>query len=141
MKKKGKKFINDEYNQFAVSYGTVDHTNNKSVYIDITSWVEPLEVENPKGMINSIDKQIRKTIFEEISKTSFNPNVYITDLDLRESGISLGKRSFMSCNITLYNKVELPNLVEDVSYITDKVIGALKTKFGGILLFNKRKKE
>jgi hypothetical protein len=141
MKKKGKKFINDEYDQFAVSYGTVDYTNNKSVYIDITSWVEPLDADNPRAMISSMNKLIRKTIFEELPKTSFNPKIYISDLDLRESGISVGKRSFMSCNVTLYNRGEVPYEVSDVTHITDTVIEALKTKFGDILIFNKKKKE
>lgn len=141
MKKKGKKIVCDDYNQFAVSYGTVDYTNKKSVYIDITSWIEPLDVDNPKGMVSSMDKLIRKTIFDNIGGTVFNPDMYITDLDLRESGIALGKRSFMSCNVTLYTKDELTSLEVDVTRIIDVVTDALKTKFAGVILFNKRKKE
>jgi hypothetical protein len=141
MKKKGKKLVCDGYDQFTVSYGTVDYTVNKSIYIDITSWVEPLDVDNPNRLISSMDKLIRKTVFNNIAGAIFNPKRYITDLDLRESGITLGKRSFMSCNITLYMNEELPNLGTGVNDITNAVIGALKTKFGEVLLFNKRKKE
>jgi hypothetical protein len=32
----------------------------------------------------------------------------IVDLDLRESGIRKGKRSFMSCEVTFYLNVEIP---------------------------------
>jgi len=141
MKKKGKKIISEHYNQFAVSYGTVDSTNNKSAYIDISSWVEPLNIDNPKRMISSMNKLIRTTIFNNLPHTDFNPKLYITDLDLRESGINLGKRSFMSCNITLYSGNELSSLGVDVTYLTDMVTEALKNKFEGLLLFNKKKKE
>jgi hypothetical protein len=141
MKKRGKKLVCEDYDQFTVSYGTVDYTVNKSIYIDITSWVEPLDVDNPKGVISSMDKLIRKTVFNNIDGTIFDPKKYITDLDLRESGIALGKRSFMSCNITLYLIEGLSHLGTDVNDMTDVVIEALKTKFGRVLLFNKRKKE
>jgi len=141
MKKKGKKIVNDDSTEFAISYGTVDYTDNKSVYIDITSWVEPLVVDNPKGMISLMKKTIRTSLYEHLPNTEFNNNQYIADLDLRESGIALDKRSFMSCNVTLYTDHELSESTGDITSTIDVILEALKTNFKELFLFNKRKKE
>jgi len=141
MKKKGKKIVNDNSTQFAISYGTVDYTNNKSIYIDITSWVEPLIDDNPKGMISLMKKTIRTSVFGQLPNTEFNNNQYIVDLDLRESGIHMGKRSFMSCSITLYTNHELSESTGDITSMVDVVVEALKTNFKELFEFNKRKKD
>lgn len=46
----------------------------------------------------------------------------IVDFDIRKSGIRFGKRSFMSCEITLFSEIEIPvnseymkNVLTDVS--------------------------
>ena len=141
MKKKGKKIVNNESDQFAVSYGTVDYTDNKSVYIDITSWVEPLVIENPKGMISLLRKTIRKSVYDNLPDTGFKDSQYIVDLDLRESGLRLEKRSFMSCSVTLYTSNELSETTEDINHMVDIIVEAIKTNFNDLFLFNKRKKE
>jgi len=133
--------VNDDSTEFAISYGTVDYTDNKSVYIDITSWVEPLVVDNPKGMISLMKKTIRTSLYEHLPNTEFNNNQYIADLDLRESGIALDKRSFMSCNVTLYTDHELSESTGDITSTIDVILEALKTNFKELFLFNKRKKE
>jgi hypothetical protein len=43
----------------------------------------------------------------EVSDKFIFHNKFIVDLDLRTSGISIGKRSFMNLEITLYTKTEI----------------------------------
>jgi len=141
MKKKGKKIVDNDSEQFTISYGTVDYTDNTSVYIDISSWVEPLVIDNTKAMISLMRKSIRTAVFGNLPNTEFNNHQYITDLDLRESGIQLGKRSYMSCNITLYTTRDFPDTIEDIKSMVDVVVEDLNSRFTEVLVFNKRKKE
>ena len=66
---------------------------------------------------NVINKKLKQDLFNyfNLNETSgFLKNNTIVDLDIRESGIKFGKRSFMSCEITLFQK-------EEISIISDKI--------------------
>ena len=60
-----------------------------------------------------------------INEDNFKPKV-IVDLDLRSSGISLSKRSFMKCEITMFtnNKLSLKdkNLINELEEKTNNLI-------------------
>ena len=110
--KTGKQIKIDNHENYSVTYGCVDNKNPKSVYINISAWVEPQseEDENYNKIIKSIDKKIRQSIYNFLSydkTTPFLKDKTIVDLDLRESGIKYGKRSFMSCEITLFQENEV----------------------------------
>lgn len=139
MQKKGKRITNDNYEGFTTTYGTVDYTTNKSVYIDISSWLEPLVEDDPKLLTSLLKKTIKNSVYEVIPTSPFLSH-YIVDLDLRESGMRLGKKSFMSCDITLYTNVDLPNVTEDIHRVVDRVIEAVRDRFNDIFVFNKKKK-
>ena len=105
--KSGKQIRMETNKNYNITYGCVDNKNPKSVFINITAWVEPLseDEENYNKIIKSLNKKIRQTIYNFLSDnntTSFIKDKTIVDLDLRESGIKFGKRSFMSCEITLF---------------------------------------
>lgn len=105
--KSGKQIRMETNKNYNITYGCVDNKKPKSVFINITAWVEPLSEneENYNKIIKSLNKQIRQTIYNFLSDnntTSFIKDKTIVDLDLRESGIKFGKRSFMSCEITLF---------------------------------------
>jgi len=88
-------------NESRFKVGTVDKDNPKSFYVNISSWVEPMiEVE--------ADKSLRKLYkdLERVIKNNKLTNLHILDLDLRESGLRKGKRSFMKCEITFLNNDE-----------------------------------
>lgn len=105
--KSGKQIKMENYKNYNITYGCVDNKNPKSVFINITAWVEPLseEEEDYNKIIKSLNKKIRQSVYNFLSTnntTSFVKDKTIVDLDLRESGIKFGKKSFMSCEVTLF---------------------------------------
>ena len=92
------------YKQIKCSYGTVDSKSLKSIYLNIQSWVEPKGLEmdwmRPVSILN---KNIKTVLSEIINNNLFNDK-FIVDLDLRTSGISLNKRSFMNLEVTFFVK-------------------------------------
>ena len=100
--KKGKSCEIKGYKKIKCKYGTVDSKNLKSFYLNIQSWVEPKnEEQNWDRIISILIKNIKNTI-NEILNLDFLDNKIIVDLDLRSSGISVGKKSFMNLEITLF---------------------------------------
>jgi hypothetical protein len=105
--KKGKSCVLKGYKNFKTSYGTVDSKNLKSIYINIQSWVEPKKsLDNWGREVSYLNRLIKQLLLEVVDKFIFH-NKFIVDLDLRTSGITLGKRSFMNLELTLYTKTEL----------------------------------
>jgi hypothetical protein len=109
--KSGKQIKIEDILNYNVTYGCVDNKNPKSVYVNITAWLEPSseEDENYNKIIKNLNKKIRQTIYNFFvsNKTIFIKEKTIVDLDLRESGIKFGKRSFMSCEVTLFQENDL----------------------------------
>lgn len=104
--KSGKQIKLEIDKNYNITYGCVDNKNPKSVFINITAWVEPLseDEENYNKIIKSLNKKIKQIIYNFLlnNTTSFIKDKTIVDLDLRESGIKFGKRSFMSCEVTIF---------------------------------------
>jgi hypothetical protein len=92
---------------FKAHIGTVDSKNLKSIYVQFSTWVEP---RKEYGCWNCVVKKFRKLLKTRMSAVmdvnNFKQNM-IVDLDLRGSGISLGKKSFMKCEMTLFTKNKL----------------------------------
>jgi hypothetical protein len=102
--KKGKTSKIQGFKLAKVIYGTVDSVNFKSLYLNIQTWVEPKTTsENWTRVVLNLSRQIKHTIFENINKTIFDDK-FIVDLDLRASGLMVGKKSFLNLEITLFFK-------------------------------------
>jgi len=101
---KEKKLFTDE--RFRVKYGTIDAVKLNAVYINVESWVQPKDIENYDSYIRLMRKQIMVRVKENIDKIVFNEN-FIVDLDLRASGMSENKKSFMFIELTVYPKEKL----------------------------------
>ena len=96
-----KKLFRNE--SFRVKYGTIDASKLNAIYINIESWVEPQELINFDSNIRLTRKNIISKLNQVIDKDVFLEN-FIVDLDLRSSGMSLNKKSFMSIEVTIYPK-------------------------------------
>ena len=126
--KTGKQFKNDNHNNYNVTFGCVDNKNPKSVYINISAWAEPLHQNdevNYTRVIKDINKKLKQDLFNFFNfelKTDFLKHNTIVDLDIRESGIKFGKRSFMSCEITLFQENEIPINSEEMKLSLNNVI-------------------
>jgi hypothetical protein len=105
--KKGKTVKLNQYESLKTSYGTVDSKNLKSLYINLQTWVCPIqEAENWERIVGNLSRNIKHSVYESIN-TDFFSEKFIVDLDLRTSGIQLHKKSFMNLEINLFTKKEL----------------------------------
>ena len=101
--KEKKLFIDDK---FRVKYGTIDAIKLNAVYLNIESWVQPRDIENYDSYIRLMRRDIMLKIKDNIDKITFNEN-FIVDLDLRASGMSTDKKSFMFIELTVYPKEKI----------------------------------
>ena len=105
--KKGKSVKLNLYSPIKSVYGTVDSKNLKSIYINIQSWVCPKkDHDNWNRVVCNLNREIKHSVFNSISQTVFMDKS-IVDLDLRTSGISVGKKSFFNLEVNLYTNEEL----------------------------------
>ena len=105
--KKGKTIKINQYESLKTSYGTVDSKNLKSLYINLQTWVLPKdEYENWVSIVGNLSRDIKHSVYESLNGELFHEN-FIVDLDLRTSGIQVGKKSFMNLEINLFTKNEL----------------------------------
>jgi hypothetical protein len=101
--KKGKQIKINDIKEFNIIVGTVDNKSSKSLYFNITGWVETLDIEADNNLaIKELNRTIRKKTYEFLNKKLFNPNRFLIDFELKESGLSANRRSYMSCEITLF---------------------------------------
>jgi hypothetical protein len=111
--KNGKEVKVTSFKNYSIVYGSVDNKHSKAVYINISAWAEPQDNEmiSYSRVIKDINKKIKQTLFNLLDKeeeTQLKKTNIIVDLDIRESGIKYGKRSFTNCEITLFLNSEIP---------------------------------
>jgi len=145
--KNGKEVKVNNFKNYSIVYGSVDNKHSKAVYINISAWAEPQDKEmiSYNRVIKDINKNIRQTlfnIFDTKIETEIKKNHTIVDLDIRESGIRYGKRSFTNCEITLFLNSEIPvnseTMKEKLDMVTEKLI---KTCFDNNKTFKFHKKK
>lgn len=111
--KKGKELKIEKFKNYNIVFGSVNNKNPKAIYINISAWGDP-QTEGDISyirVIRDINKKIKQTLFNTFAldlSTEFIKDRTIVDLDIRESGIRYGKRSFMNCEITLFLNNEIP---------------------------------
>ena len=104
--KKGKTAKIIGFKTAKVIYGTVDSINLKSLYLNIQTWVEPIEEsENWTRVVLNLSRGVKHSIYKTIDKKIFTDK-FIVDLDLRSSGLNIGKKSFMNLEINFYLQEE-----------------------------------
>jgi len=104
--KKGKTAKITGYNNSKIIYGTVVSVNLKSLYLNIQTWVNPIEdYDNWNRIVLNMGRSIKHSVLESMDKLLFD-KTFIVDLDLRPSGITMGKKSFMNLEINFFMKEE-----------------------------------
>lgn len=144
--KLGKEIKLDLLDNYKTKIGTVNNKESKSLYINLCAWGELSEEDenfNYEFLLSNIRKKIKQKISNTINKELFYENKYIVDLDMRTSGLSINKRSFMSCEITLYQKRFLPinktNIVDNTKKIIYDVVNDCLEN-NSVFTFHKSKK-
>ena len=145
MIKQGREINTKISDVFKTSYGTVDVASLKSIYLNLSTWAEPLEdALNWEKPIKKVKSEIKHVVHNELSTTPFRDKT-IVDLDLRASGIKKGKRSFLKCEVTLffkdlkYKDIKVPSISQSVNQITDKIINQTLLP-SNVFKFHKSKK-
>lgn len=109
--KTGKELKISKFKNYNIVFGSVNNKHSKAVYINMSSWVEPKEDSQIiySRVIRSIHKKLKQSVFNYLNNqnSSFLKDRTIIDLDIRESGIKYGKRSFMNCEVTLFLNSEI----------------------------------
>ena len=128
MLKQGREINTTISDLFKTSYGTVDVSSLRSIYLNMSTWVEPIvEATNWVPPIKKVKSTIKHKIHNQLSDSPFKDKT-IVDLDLRASGIKQGKRSFLRCEVTLYLKelkhkdIKVPCISDSIINITGKII-------------------
>ena len=144
--KLGKEIKLDLLENYKTKIGTVNNKESKSLYLNLCAWGELKEEDdhfNYNFFLSNIRKKIKQKINNTINKELFYENKYIVDLDMRTSGLNVNKRSFMSCEITLYQKKHLPinkiNIVENSKKIIYDVVNECLEN-NPVFTFHKSKK-
>lgn len=125
--KRGKEIkLNLPYDYNVIS-GAVDNRNPESIYIQISAWGKPKNKEegNFDSIIKQKSKRVKRKLFEVLDTEQFLPKV-IVDFNMASSGISYEKRSYMSVEMTLFQKDPLPvnsdKLLPTLNKISEKII-------------------
>lgn len=125
--KKGKELKMEIFNNYTVVYGSVNNNNPKALYIAISAWAQPKTdaEENYGRVIKDINKKVKQSLYNKLSadtETEFIKERTIVDLDIRESGIKYGKRSYLNCEITLFLKEEIPVNSDKMKHILNDLV-------------------
>jgi len=125
--KRGKEIkLNLPY-EYNVISGAVDNRNPESIYIQISAWGKPKnkEEEDFDSVIKQKSKKVKRKLFEMLDTEQFLPKV-IVDFNMASSGISYDKRSYMSVEMTLFQKNPIPvnsdKLLPTLNKISEKII-------------------
>lgn len=123
--KKGKSVKLNLFNPIKSMYGTVDSKNLKSVFINIQSWVTPKnEMENWGRVVGNLNREIKHSILNSNKSEIFLPKT-IVDLDLRVSGISIGKKSFFNLEVNLFSNEQLDFKSEKIKFEIKQIIKSI----------------
>jgi hypothetical protein len=133
VKKLGKKLDITIDDSFKIIHGTIDNGNPRTMYINISSWVDLTEDKDISisKIIDKLHRRIKNNLFYKIDKNIFDNKKVITDFTLKESGITNKKRSFLSCEITVFqntlNSFNTVSVLNELNNITNIILNEMKS--------------
>jgi hypothetical protein len=128
MLKTGKQIKLELIKNYKITIGTIDNKNPKAMYLTISAWGKPKTGDeiNYSDIIRKMNKQIKINLFDNLDKSIFEVNRSIVDLDMRKSGISFDKKSYMNCEITLFKlnnfKIQDKKIKEHIKLIINNIV-------------------
>lgn len=128
--KTGKELKINKFKNYNIVLGSVNNRHPKAVYLNISAWSEPISDSetNYTRVIRDLNKKIKQSLFNLFDSeldTEVLKDRTIVDLDIRESGIKYGKRSFMNCELTLFLNSEIPINSEKMEPMLDSIINTV----------------
>ncbi len=128
MLKTGKQVKLNLFKNYKITTGTINNKNPKSMYITMSAWGKPKNNSeiNYSYVIKNMNKKIKSLLFNNLNDTLFDSSRCIVDLDMRDSGISYDRKSYMNCEITLFKindfKIQNKLIKEEIDRIITKII-------------------
>jgi hypothetical protein len=125
--KTGKELKINNFKNYNIVLGSVNNRHPKAVYLNISAWSEPQtegEISYTR-IIRDLNKKVKQALFnlfDSDADTEFLKDRTIVDLDIRESGIRYGKRSFMNCELTLFLNSEISINSDQMKGMLDSII-------------------
>jgi hypothetical protein len=127
--KRGKEISLNLPYEYNVISGTVDNKNPKSIYIQISAWGKPKvdREDDYDKILRQKSKRVKEKLFEVLGDDKFYKDRCIVDFNMASSGINFDKRSFMSVEMTLFQKdplipVNSDELLPTLNTISSKII-------------------
>lgn len=144
MKIRGKELNIQSSDNYTVKLGTVNNKDPKCIYFEIKGWVAPTDLNelNYTQIVNLLTKRTKTKIYQTLDREKFHGEVFLIYMDLRESGIHPGKKSYYNCEITLFqeNEIEtLQDLVPTIENMAKTIIDEVFEPFEHFT-FHKKKK-
>jgi hypothetical protein len=143
--KRGKEIKLDLPYSYNVVSGTVDNKNPKSVYLQISAWGKPKYsgVEDYDSIIRLKSKRIKRKLFEILDESQFYKKNSIIDFNMASSGVSYGKKSYMSVEVTLFKKEPLlainsEEMIPIMEQISKKLISDVLEKDEDFTFYSKK---
>ena len=138
--KLGKHITLKDYENIKLSYGTIDHKNLKSIYLEMNTWLEPSDNVDYDLIITKSKRNIKERLRKE-NNLSLKKEC-IVDFDIKTKSIKHGKRSFMNTQITLFteNSFDIKS-VETKNYIQNLMENIIKNDLidKNLFIFHKTK--
>ncbi len=128
--KKGKEIKPNIFKNYKIAFGSINNKQPKAIFINISSWLEPKDElqQDYSRIIKDIKKKVKQSLYDYFYYTNEQDVVFernIVDLDIRDSGVRFGKRSFMNCEITLFLREEHPinsdHMVDKLTKISKEI--------------------
>lgn len=102
---KKQKVIKYDTNEFKVKYGFMDRFNNKSLFVNLTTWVKILgDGKDYTKFFDKSRKRIKQYLFDNLEQDIYDNTKYIVDIDIRRNGLSNKNKSYLEIEITLFSK-------------------------------------
>lgn len=123
------------YNNFKSNFGFLKVKNNKSFYLNITSWVV-LDNDNETVRRNLINKQIKRLLYNTVDPNIINPEKIIVDLSYRKAGLKVNTKCYFELELIFFSKNETftqnNELRDEILKINSTLIDDLLNKLNGL---------
>jgi hypothetical protein len=133
MKVRGKEIKLNSQENYAVNLGTINNKNPTCFYFNIKGWTTPKDdsEEDYGKVVRLLNKRIKNKLHNIIDDNKYLKDITIVDLDLRESGIRYGKKSYFNCEVTMYQKNTgaLLEISPEINKITNDIISGVLEPF------------
>lgn len=104
-----------DYNNFKLKIGTTNRSNPIVIYIEGRTFISPnFEQKSYDRDIYDMKRCLKRSIDDNIRKTTLFDNTFILDFQVAQSGVSVDKKSFLSFQFLLKQKPDKVLKLKDV---------------------------